>query len=141
MMAVIVGLALGGGVQAAPMYATNIAYFNSSGTLVGQKIQWCNNVRHSRGNVSSPYQRHDWYPCSPASDPVAGYVCNGGSTTGHPTNTTLRCNWVTTVSPSGGIGVDGGNMLPPGMSVEDSCVMTGDCYPQPPEPFVYPSIP
>lgn len=133
-MVLIVGLALSGGVHAAPMYATNIAYFDSNGTLVGQKIQWCNNVRHSRGNVSSPYQRHDWYPCSPASDPVGGYVCSGGGTT-------LACNWVTTVSPTGGIAVDGGNMLPPGMTVVDSCAFTGDCSPQPPEPFVYPTIP
>lgn len=116
--------------KAAPMYAVNIAYFDESGTLVGQKIQWCNNKRFSQGNTSSQYQRHDWTPCTLAAHPVSGYLCSGSGET-------LECWWKSTVLPEGGVAVEGGNLLPPGMTVADSCVITGDCSPQPPQPYVY----
>ena len=134
MMLSLVLFALPFASNAAPMYATNVAYFDNSGNLVGQKIQWCNNRRFSQGNVNSPYQRHDWSPCSMSTDPYGGYVCRGGGAT-------FECNWVqNVVPPHGGIAVEGGNLLPAGMTVADSCAITGDCAPQPPEPLVYPHV-
>jgi len=139
-MAVLFGLAMSGGAHAAPMYATNIAYFDATGTLVGQKIQWCNNKRFSQGNTNSPYQRHDWTPCSFASDPFGGYTCRGSHSSVPGSESTISCSWVSNATPQGGIAVEGGSLLPPGMTVVDSCILTGDCSPQPPEPFVYPHV-
>lgn len=117
--------------DAAPAYAINTAYFDYNGNLVGQKIQWCNNKRFSQGNVNSQYQRNDWYLCYPYGNSTSAFFCSGGGES-------LSCHWVTSMpSDRGGIATDGGYLLPPGMTVEDSCVMTRDCSPPPPEPMVY----
>lgn len=117
-----------GDVHTAPAYAHNTAFFDGNGVLVGQKIQYCNNSRYSQGQTSSPYKRTDTYLCGHLQH-ISGWVCDGA-----------ECEWGEITFPGGSIAWDGGVLLPPGMTIEESCLVTNDCDTNLAEPWPYSHI-
>lgn len=107
--------------KAAPFFGELIVYFDASGNLVGQHMLRCNGVQQSQGNTSAAYYRLERFAC--ANFTQSGYRCTSSGQS-------FSCQFVRSSPPPFGV-VNTDYILPPSLSLEDSCLVAECDLPAP----------
>lgn len=125
----LLGSAVGNQAHAATLYSHSKVFFDAFGNIVGQEILWCNNVRAKAGNTNAAYWRNDSYLCLPNPAENSGYTCTDLGQVheiGNPLHN-WACNHNANIEyPNGAVGSQ--LHLPPGISIDDTCYVTQDCW-------------